>query len=226
MTKAIIYSLISILTFTVLGMIGILELHVGKQMISDDIDHVASYSENTEEHDGHESEIINPPDPSIDLAGDKSEKIISQQPSTKEADYKRKKKNPKHPSKYRDIIHKRAHAYSIDPSLVRALISVESNWNTKAISHRGAIGLMQLMPATAKAMGIIDPFNPTENIEGGIKYLSYLLEKFDGDITLSIAAYNAGPRRILKFRGIPPIKETQKYVERVMAIYNSDANPS
>jgi hypothetical protein len=123
---------------------------------------------------------------------------------------------------YKRIIDIRARDYSLEPSLVSALITIESNWNPQAISRSGAIGLMQLMPATAREMGVHDPFNPTENIEGGMRYLSYLMEKFDGNVTLAVAAYNAGPRRIQKYRDIPPIRETQRYVRRVLNLYNRD----
>jgi len=83
---------------------------------------------------------------------------------------------------------------------------------------------MQLMPATAREMGVTDPFNPHENIDGGARYLRYLLDRFDGDVTLAIAAYNAGPQRIRKFKGIPPIRETQKYVAKVLEIYQRGEN--
>ena len=121
---------------------------------------------------------------------------------------------------FRRIIFSKSMKYKIEPSLVSALIKVESNWDHKAISHRGAKGLMQLMPSTAKDMNVNNPFNPEENIEGGMKYLRYLLDKFDGDITLALAAYNAGPGKIQKYKGMPPILETKQYVERILSIYN------
>ncbi|MCK5504288.1 MAG: lytic transglycosylase domain-containing protein [Thermodesulfovibrionia bacterium] len=111
--------------------------------------------------------------------------------------------------------------YKIEPSLVSALIKVESNWDHKAVSQRGAKGLMQLMPSTAKDMNVNNPFNPEENIEGGMRYLRYLLDKFDGDIALALAAYNAGPGKIQKYKGMPPILETKQYVERILSIYNN-----
>ncbi len=128
------------------------------------------------------------------------------------------------PHTYREIIYTRAKKYELEPSLVSAVITIESNWDSKAISPVGAKGLMQLMPATAKEMGVSDPFNPMENIDGGARYLRYLLDRFDGDVTLAIAAYNAGPRRIRKFKGIPPIRETQQYVAKVLAVYQREEN--
>ncbi len=242
MTKAIVCSLISILTFTMLGMICVMEMYVDDPVLlsmtasqethedlsanSDGIDRAASDSEDTKEGADHEIEINKSQSSSTEHADSKSVKINPQHAAAEEPAIKTRKVRLKQPSQYRNIIYKLARTHGIEPSLVHALITVESNWNTEAVSHRGAIGLMQLMPATANAMGINDPYNPADNIEGGIKYLRYLLDKFGGDITLAIAAYNAGPRRIIKFRGVPPIRETQKYVKRVLAIYNSDANPS
>jgi soluble lytic murein transglycosylase-like protein len=122
---------------------------------------------------------------------------------------------------YDKLVFSKSDKYNVEPSLVSAMIQVESNWNYKVVSRSGAIGLMQLMPATAKAMDVKDPLNPEENIEGGIKYLRYLLDRFNGDLTLAVAAYNAGPSRVRKYNGIPPIKETRQYVKRVLTIYNT-----
>ena len=121
---------------------------------------------------------------------------------------------------YNNLVYAKSNKYNVEPSLVSAMIKVESNWNYKVVSRSGAIGLMQLMPSTARAMDVKDPLNPEENIEGGIKYLRYLLDRFDGDLTLAIAAYNAGPTKVRKYNGIPPIRETQQYVKRVLTIYN------
>jgi soluble lytic murein transglycosylase-like protein len=162
---------------------------------------------------------------SIQQLSDGSDHVETDSDDNKEClEYVNNISDPRIPPAYREVIHNRANAYRIEPSLVSAVITVESNWNSKAVSRKGAIGLMQLMPSTANEMGINDPFNPTENIEGGIKYLRYLLDRFDGDIALAIAAYNAGPRRIVTFRGIPPIRETQQYVNRVLSIYYDDSD--
>ncbi len=124
------------------------------------------------------------------------------------------------PKAYRHIIFTKSKKYEIEPSLVYAVIRVESNWDTMALSRSGAKGLMQLMPSTAKELNVKNPFDPEENIDGGIRYLKYLLDKFNGDITLALAAYNAGPNKVRKFRGVPPIKETRRYVKRVLSFYN------
>lgn len=134
------------------------------------------------------------------------------------------KPHVKNTSNYNQIIYSKSKKYNIEPSLIKAVIKTESNWDPGVVSRRGAIGLMQLMPFTAKEMGVKNPFNPEENIEGGIKYLRYLLDKFNGDLTLALAAYNAGPKTIEKAGGIPHIQETQKYVKRVLSIYYNDSS--
>src|SRR4030042_2174943 len=121
---------------------------------------------------------------------------------------------------YHGIVHDKAANYNIDPSLIKAVIKTESNWNNRAISRKGAMGLMQLMPATAIDMNVRDPFDPEDNIEGGTKYLRYLLERFNGDLTLALAAYNAGPKTVEKFGYVPPITETKHYVSKVLSLYN------
>ena len=121
---------------------------------------------------------------------------------------------------YHGIVHDKASEYNMDPSLIKAVIKTESNWNSRAISRKGAMGLMQLMPTTASDMNVRNPFNPEENIEGGTKYLKYLLERFNGDLTLALAAYNAGPKTVEKFGFVPPITETKQYVNKVLSLYN------
>ena len=121
---------------------------------------------------------------------------------------------------YNNLVYIKSNKYNVEASLISAMIKVESNWNIKAVSDKGATGLMQLMPSTAREMAVKNPRNPEENIEGGIRYLRYLLDKFDGDVALALAAYNAGPGRVERYRGIPPITETQLYVEKVLSIYH------
>ena len=116
---------------------------------------------------------------------------------------------------YADTVRTIAKKYKIDAALVRAVIHAESAFNAKALSKKGAQGLMQLMPGTAKDLGVTNAFDVQQNIEGGVKYLAGLLNTFDGDIKLATAAYNAGPGAVKRFKGIPPYAETEVYVERV-----------
>lgn len=109
--------------------------------------------------------------------------------------------------------------YGVDEKLVRSVISVESAWRPDAVSPKGAIGLMQLMPGTARMLSV-DPKDPVQNVEGGVKYLAQLSEKYSGDLEKTLAAYNAGPGRVDQYGGIPPFKETEAYVKRVLKLYN------
>lgn len=117
--------------------------------------------------------------------------------------------------------------YKIDPLLIYAQMHQESSFKLKATSYKGARGLMQLMPATAIRMGVTDIYNPKQNIEGGIKYMRWLLDKFGGDVALALAGYNAGEGAVMKYGNqIPPYRETQEYVRRISARYNSITNPN
>ena len=120
---------------------------------------------------------------------------------------------------YYPIILEASKRYQVDPLLVRAMIEVESGFNPNAVSHVGAQGLMQLMPSTAKALGVEDTFNPEHNIDGGVKYLKRLLDRFNGDIRLALAAYNAGSRKVRKYQGVPPFSETKNYIEKVFKLH-------
>jgi hypothetical protein len=117
-------------------------------------------------------------------------------------------------------VHKAAAKYELEPELIKAVIKTESNGNHRAVSRKGAVGLMQLMPSTASDMNVSNPFNPEENIEGGSRYLKYLLERFNGNLTLALAAYNSGPGTVEKYGSVPPILETQQYVKKVFTMYN------
>jgi hypothetical protein len=120
---------------------------------------------------------------------------------------------------YDPIIEKYATDYRLDPSLIRSIISVESGFNPKAVSSKGARGLMQLMPATAKSLGVENSFDPEQNIQGGVKHFRSLMDSFNEDISLSLAAYNAGENLVQKLGRIPSIKETQDYVQLVKKQY-------
>jgi hypothetical protein len=123
------------------------------------------------------------------------------------------------------LIHKYASHYGVDPSLVRAVMRHESGFNPQAVSPKGAQGLMQLMPGTADLMGVQDPFDPEQNIAGGVGYLRLCLDRFGHIVPLAVAAYNAGPARVAKSRGVPSIAETQNFVKNVMATYTGRALP-
>jgi len=110
-------------------------------------------------------------------------------------------------------------AHRMPPALVHAIIKAESDGRRKAVSPKGAEGVMQLMPFTSRRMNVSDPFDPIENIEGGIRYIKELLTTFDGDVTYAVAAYNAGPSAVKRYGGVPPYKETRLYVKKVLNLY-------
>lgn len=125
------------------------------------------------------------------------------------------------PARYDHHIRQAALSHRIDPLLIKAIIHTESNFDQFAVSNSGAQGLMQLMPGTAKLMRVMNPFDPAENINGGTRYFRHLLNSYEGDLTLSLAAYNAGPGRVMKNGSLPKIRETREYVSRVMHRYRS-----
>jgi soluble lytic murein transglycosylase len=122
------------------------------------------------------------------------------------------------------LITRRAQEQNLDPKLVRALIQAESGYNVRALSNKGAIGLMQLMPATASLLNVRNPYDADENLRGGTTYLRQLIDRFAGRLELAVAAYNAGPGAVTRHRGVPPYQETREYVRRVLALYR-DGDP-
>ncbi|MBN1832897.1 MAG: lytic transglycosylase domain-containing protein [Deltaproteobacteria bacterium] len=134
------------------------------------------------------------------------------------------KKPAQYIKEYEGIIKQATQRFDVDPSLVKAVIKAESDFDHKAVSRKGAQGLMQLMPETADDMEVSDPFNPEENIYGGIRYLSLLLKRFKQDKTLAIAAYNAGPEAVETYGGIPPFPETKAFVAKVLDFHKEYAS--
>jgi hypothetical protein len=120
------------------------------------------------------------------------------------------------------LIEKSAQEHGIDPGLVRLVIQKESGYNSQAVSPKGAMGLMQLMPGTASLLGVQDPFNPAQNIDGGVRYLKQCLERFNHNVCLALAAYNAGPENVAKYQGVPPFAETRKYVANILQEYTGE----
>jgi soluble lytic murein transglycosylase-like protein len=128
-------------------------------------------------------------------------------------------------NKYDDLITKAANKFKLDSALIKAVIKAESNFNHRAVSPVGAQGLMQLMPKTASDLKVEDSFHPEKNIEGGARYLRYLLNTYKGDLTLALAAYNAGEKAVAKYNyNVPPYRETQNYIKRVFSFYKSYSN--
>jgi soluble lytic murein transglycosylase len=111
-----------------------------------------------------------------------------------------------------------ANLYNVSADLIKAVIAVESEFDERAVSSKGAQGLMQLMPFTARRFGVVDPFDPRQNIFGGVQYLRLLLDLFSGDVSLALAAYNAGENAVARYRGIPPYRETRNYVNKIMGL--------
>jgi len=135
--------------------------------------------------------------------------------------YRKEMRSPRIPTvgqpvhAYQEIIREYARAYRLEEALVKAVIKAESNYNPQSLSSKGAQGLMQLIPETARLMKVSDPFDPAENIRGGSNYLRLMLDQFSGNLDLALAAYNAGPNAVQRHGGIPPYTETRQYVQRV-----------
>jgi len=125
------------------------------------------------------------------------------------------------PAEYDQIIASCASKYGVSASLIKAVIHAESGYNPQAVSRKGASGLMQLMPETARSLKVSNRFDPKDNVEGGVKYLRFLLDTFRGDVSLAVAAYNAGLNKVARYGGIPPYNETRTYVNRVLSYMQS-----
>jgi soluble lytic murein transglycosylase-like protein len=118
---------------------------------------------------------------------------------------------------FSQLIQSKASQYGVDPKLVQAVVQAESAFNPNAVSSAGAEGLMQLMPATASNLGVADPLDPAQNVDGGVRLLRELLDTYNGDLSKTLAAYNAGPAAVNKYGGVPPYQETQTYVKRILS---------
>jgi len=125
------------------------------------------------------------------------------------------------PADFEQLVETTAGRFQVDPGLIQAIIRVESDYDPKAVSSKGAMGLMQLIPETAQRFGVANPFDPRQNVEGGTGYLRYLLDHFGGDLSLSLAAYNAGEHSVERWGGIPAFPETQSYVRKVTTVYRN-----
>ena len=119
----------------------------------------------------------------------------------------------------RKLIQQVSTEHGLDPKLIDALVRVESGYNPNAVSRKGAMGLMQLMPATAKRLKVDDPFNPADNIRGGVREFSRLVSRYSGNLKLALAAYNAGEGAVARYRGVPPYAETRSYISKILSIY-------
>ncbi len=155
------------------------------------------------------------PGGSITIAADELERIEPEEVFGESA--QRQREVP-----YSAQIRNAAGAYGLDPALVASVIAVESNFNSRAVSKKSALGLMQLRPETAAQMAVRNAFDPVQNIDGGTRYLKQLLDRYDQDLTLALAAYNAGPKRVDLYHGIPPLAETRSYINRVITRLESD----
>jgi len=130
----------------------------------------------------------------------------------------------RNPAEFDQIINSCATEFGVDKSLVKAVIHAESGYNPNAVSSKGAAGLMQLMPGTAQDLRVADSFNPSDNIRGGVRYLKFLLNTFKGNVSLALAAYNAGMAKVAKYGGVPPYDETRNYISKVLTYQKNYAS--
>ncbi len=145
-------------------------------------------------------------DPSINFGEILDGEMLNAQPSSF-----------KYNGEYEDLINEAARKYNLSSTIIKAVMKAESSFNPDVVSKSGAMGLMQLMPGTAQGLGVDNPFNPEQNIDGGVRYLKDMLKEFDGNLEYALAAYNAGPGSVKKYGGVPPFDETQDYVKKIMS---------
>ena len=150
--------------------------------------------------------------------------IYNDGPSTSLSSARTLRLRPVPRAEYGDWIREHAGRHGLDPRLVQAIVQVESGYNSRAASRAGAVGLMQLMPGTARALQVGDRYNPEQNIRGGVAYLRQMIDLFSGRLELAIAAYNAGPGAVQRYNGIPPYAETRDYVDRVLTLYRGGSS--
>lgn len=175
-------------------------------------------------HGGFKRIIESPPEVTITLGntGSYSFRPVERSRPVRRAAYQAPRFEPL-PAEIEQIVQAAGSRYNVDPALLHAMIRVESSYKPRAVSNKGAMGLMQLMPATAARYGVRDPYDPMDNISGGAAYLSDLISMFPSDLRLAVAAYNAGENNVIKYGNrIPPFHETQNYVERVLNHYNNN----
>lgn len=153
------------------------------------------------------------------VVGASGRKVILNENSTQRSRRLSGKLVPVPDTDLQPLIDRHSGNQNLDPKLVQALIQAESGYNVRAVSNKGAIGLMQLMPSTASLLNVQNPYDPDDNIRGGTRYLRQMLDRFAGRLEFAIAAYNAGPRAVERHGGIPPFAETREYVRRVLSLY-------
>lgn len=153
--------------------------------------------------------LIKDPDTSFD-------KVLSSETAGSASDTGAVNFDYKNKTDFDAIIDEACRRYNISSNVIRAVVKAESGFNPKAVSDKGAVGLMQLMPDTAAGLGVKNPYDPVQNIDGGVRYLKSLLNEFGGDLELALAAYNSGAGNVKKYGGIPPFRETQDYVQKIM----------
>ena len=182
--------------------------------------------------DPYTNQLVTVPVPNESLESPESAKAAPKQPESaasptgEDSQYDRgaaelvERPNLSTPMILDELIVSTAERHAVDPNLVRAIVKVESNFNPAAISRKGATGLMQLMPATARRFGVGNLFDPEENLDGGVRYLKHLLGMYAGNLPLSLAAYNAGENAVARYGGIPPYPETRRYIRKVSSLYS------